>query len=110
MRQPLIPNLPEFPSLRLCPPFSPSPHLPVSPLTCLSFLTSPFSFLTSHLSFQSMKHTVTLIPGDRFGPGITAATVRIIEATGIDVGWETHIMSTQVHEKYWMNLQDETIK
>ena len=56
-----------------------------------------------------MKHTITLIPGDGIGPEIVAATVRIIEATGIDVEWETHIMGSQALEKYGTTLPDETI-
>ena len=38
------------------------------------------------------KHTITLIPGDGIGPEITAATVRVIEATGVDIEWETQIL------------------
>jgi isocitrate dehydrogenase (NAD+) len=57
-----------------------------------------------------MKHTITLIPGDGIGPEIIAATVRIIEATGIDVEWETHIMGAQALEKFGTTLPDETIE
>jgi len=39
-----------------------------------------------------MKHTITLIPGDGIGPEIVAATVRVIEASGVDIEWETHII------------------
>jgi isocitrate dehydrogenase (NAD+) len=56
-----------------------------------------------------MKHTITLIPGDGIGPEIIAATVRIIEATGIDVEWETHIMGAQALEKFGTTLPDVTI-
>ena len=35
-----------------------------------------------------MKHTITLIPGDGIGPEIIAATVRVIEATGVEIEWE----------------------
>src|SRR5262249_55990583 len=56
-----------------------------------------------------MKHTITLIPGDGIGPEIVAATVRIIEASGVDVEWETHIMGAQALEKYGTTLPDETI-
>ena len=38
-----------------------------------------------------MPTPVTLIPGDGIGPGITAATVRILEAAGADIAWETHV-------------------
>lgn len=32
-------------------------------------------------------HSVTLIPGDGIGPEVTAAAVRIVEATGVSVEW-----------------------
>ena len=57
-----------------------------------------------------MKHTVTLIPGDGIGPEIVAATVRIVEATGIDFEWETHIMGSQALEKYGTTLPEDTIE
>jgi isocitrate dehydrogenase (NAD+) len=56
------------------------------------------------------KHTITLIPGDGIGPEITAATVRIIEAAGVDVEWETHILGAQALDKYGTTLPDETIE
>jgi isocitrate dehydrogenase (NAD+) len=56
------------------------------------------------------KHTITLIPGDGIGPEIVAATVRIIEASGVDVEWETHIMGAQALEKYGTTLPDDTIE
>jgi isocitrate dehydrogenase (NAD+) len=55
------------------------------------------------------KHTITLIPGDGIGPEITAATVRVIEATGVEIDWETHILGAQALEKYGTTLPDETI-
>ena len=36
-----------------------------------------------------MSYTVTLIPGDGIGPEVTAAAVRVLQATGIDFEWET---------------------
>ena len=57
-----------------------------------------------------MKHTITLIPGDGIGPEIVAATVRIIEAAGVDIAWETHIMGAQALEKYGTTLPEETIE
>jgi len=56
-----------------------------------------------------MKHTITLIPGDGIGPEIVAATVRVIEATGVDIEWETQILGAQAHEKYGTTIPDETI-
>ena len=57
-----------------------------------------------------MKHTITLIPGDGIGPEIIAATVRVLEATGVDIDWETHILGAQAQEKYGTTLPDSTIE
>lgn len=57
-----------------------------------------------------MKHTITLIPGDGIGPEIVAATVRVIEATGVNIDWETQILGVQAQEKYGTTLPDETIE
>jgi len=38
---------------------------------------------------KSMKHTITLIPGDGIGPEVTRAVVQIIAAAGVEVAWET---------------------
>ena len=55
------------------------------------------------------KHTITLIPGDGIGPEITAATVRVIEATGVDIEWETQILGAQALEKYGETLPQASI-
>lgn len=57
-----------------------------------------------------MKHTITLIPGDGIGPEIIAATVRVIEASGVDIEWETHIIGAQALEKYGTTIPDATIE
>jgi isocitrate dehydrogenase (NAD+) len=57
-----------------------------------------------------MKHIITLIPGDGIGPEIVAATVRTIEATGVDIEWETHIIGAQALEKYGTTIPDSTIE
>lgn len=56
-----------------------------------------------------MKHKITLIPGDGIGPEIIAATVRVIEASGVDVEWETQILGAQALEKYGDTLPAVTI-
>jgi len=43
-----------------------------------------------------MSHRVTLIPGDGVGPEITAATRRVIEATGVAIEWEEAIAGEAV--------------
>ena len=38
-----------------------------------------------------MTITVTLIPGDGIGPEVASATVRVVEAAGADIEWESHL-------------------
>ncbi len=56
------------------------------------------------------KHTITLIPGDGIGPEIIAATVRIIEASGVDIEWETQIIGAYALEKFGTTIPDATIE
>lgn len=51
-----------------------------------------------------MKHTITLIPGDGIGPEVAANVVRIIEASGIEVAWETHYAGAQALEHFGETL------
>lgn len=37
-----------------------------------------------------MSHDITLLPGDGIGPEVTEATVRVIEAAGVDATWDRH--------------------
>jgi isocitrate dehydrogenase (NAD+) len=37
------------------------------------------------------RHTVTLIPGDGIGPEVSAAAVRVLSATGVEIDWETEL-------------------
>ncbi|HMF57234.1 MAG TPA: isocitrate dehydrogenase (NAD(+)) [Pyrinomonadaceae bacterium] len=57
-----------------------------------------------------MKHTITLIPGDGIGPEVTSAVVRIIEASGISVEWETHYAGAQALEKFGDTLPGDLLE
>src|ERR687895_1052706 len=57
-----------------------------------------------------MKHTITLIPGDGIGPEVSSAVVRIIEATGVDIKWETHYAGAQALEKFGSTLPEELLE
>ncbi len=57
-----------------------------------------------------MKHKITLIPGDGIGPEIIAATVRVLDATGVDIDWETQILGAQALEKYGETLPAAAIE
>jgi isocitrate dehydrogenase (NAD+) len=47
-----------------------------------------------------MQHTITLIPGDGIGPEVTAAAVRVIEAAGVKVAWESFLIGAAAIQKY----------
>src|ERR1700681_134554 len=46
-----------------------------------------------------MTHKVTLIPGDGIGPEVAKATVRILEATGVNFEWGTFAVGAEAYEK-----------
>ena len=45
-------------------------------------------------------HKITLIPGDGIGPEVTNATLRIIEAAGVKVEWESFIIGAAAIAEY----------
>ena len=47
-----------------------------------------------------MSHRITLIPGDGIGSEVTKATVRILEATGVQFEWEEVQAGAEAFEKY----------
>jgi isocitrate dehydrogenase (NAD+) len=57
----------------------------------------------------SPKHTITLIPGDGIGPEVTAAVVRILEAAGLDVEWESHLAGVLALERHGATLPEELL-
>ncbi|HEX8722574.1 MAG TPA: isocitrate dehydrogenase (NAD(+)) [Pyrinomonadaceae bacterium] len=57
-----------------------------------------------------MAHTITLIPGDGIGPEVSAAVVRIIEASGVEVQWETHYAGAQALEKFGSTLPEDLLE
>lgn len=44
-------------------------------------------------------HTITLVPGDGIGPEVTAAVVRVLDATGVSIEWERHDAGVAAIEK-----------
>ncbi|MEW5974940.1 MAG: isocitrate dehydrogenase (NAD(+)) [Acidobacteriota bacterium] len=57
-----------------------------------------------------MKHRITLIPGDGIGPEVTEATLKVIEAAGIEVEWERIEAGAEAYEKYGKYLPDELLE
>ena len=57
-----------------------------------------------------MPHRITLTPGDGIGPEVASNVVRIIEAAGVDVEWETHYAGAQALEKFGETLPPELLE
>src|SRR5664279_3918656 len=47
-----------------------------------------------------MAYKITLIPGDGIGPEVTAAAVRVLEATDLKFEWESFAAGAEAYEKY----------
>jgi isocitrate dehydrogenase (NAD+) len=56
-----------------------------------------------------MAHRVTLIPGDGTGPELTEATRRVLEATGVEFGWDVRQAGVEVMEEAGTPLPEETL-
>jgi isocitrate dehydrogenase (NAD+) len=56
-----------------------------------------------------MTHTLTLIPGDGIGPEVTDAVVRILNATGVAIVWETHDAGLLAFERTGQTLPIDLI-
>jgi isocitrate dehydrogenase (NAD+) len=54
-------------------------------------------------------HRITLIPGDGIGPEVASNVVRIIEASGVEIQWETHYAGAQALEKFGETLPQELL-
>jgi isocitrate dehydrogenase (NAD+) len=56
-----------------------------------------------------MSTHVTLIPGDGIGPSISAATTRIIQASGADITWDTQLAGLAGVARYGDPIPDSTL-
>ncbi len=54
-------------------------------------------------------YTITLIPGDGIGPSITEATVRVLEATGVNIQWDEQYAGLAGIEKHKDPIPEQTI-
>jgi isocitrate dehydrogenase (NAD+) len=55
------------------------------------------------------RTTVTLIPGDGIGPSISAATVRIVGASGADIAWDEQVAGMAGAARYGDPIPDCTL-
>src|SRR5919106_2663306 len=59
--------------------------------------------------YYPTMHPITLIPGDGIGPEVASNVVRIIEASGVDIQWETHYAGAQALEKFGETLPQDLL-
>jgi isocitrate dehydrogenase (NAD+) len=57
-----------------------------------------------------MAHRVTLIPGDGIGPEVTGAAVRILDASGVKIEWESFSAGSEAYAKYHEYIPKELIE
>jgi isocitrate dehydrogenase (NAD+) len=57
-----------------------------------------------------MSRVVTLIPGDGIGPSITEATVKILEAAGVDIEWDTRLAGVAALQDFHTPIPEETLE
>jgi isocitrate dehydrogenase (NAD+) len=57
-----------------------------------------------------MAHKVTLIPGDGIGPEVSAAAVRVLEATGVPFEWESFEAGADAFAKYHEYIPKELVE
>ena len=56
-----------------------------------------------------MKHRITLIPGDGIGPEIAEATIKVIEAAGVNIEWERFDAGIPAVEKYGSPVPEQLL-
>jgi isocitrate dehydrogenase (NAD+) len=56
------------------------------------------------------QHKVTLIPGDGIGPEVTAAAVRILEASGVKFEWESFAAGADAFAQYHEYIPKELVE
>ncbi len=56
-----------------------------------------------------MAHKITLIPGDGIGLEVSAAVVRIVEATGVEIEWESYIAGAEALSRFGDPLPENVL-
>jgi isocitrate dehydrogenase (NAD+) len=59
---------------------------------------------------MSVRHEVTLIPGDGIGPEIAEAVLEILAATGVAIAWDTRAAGVDALETWGTPLPPETLE
>ncbi|HEX5760634.1 MAG TPA: isocitrate dehydrogenase (NAD(+)) [Thermoanaerobaculia bacterium] len=57
-----------------------------------------------------MARTITLIPGDGIGPEVSAATVRVLDAAGAELEFESHLAGAEALARYGDPLPEAVLE
>jgi isocitrate dehydrogenase (NAD+) len=58
----------------------------------------------------TLRHKITLIPGDGIGPEVTGATVSVLRATGFEAEWETFVVGAEALSRFGDPLPKDLIE
>jgi len=58
---------------------------------------------------MSVRHSITLIPGDGIGPEVADATRRVLEAAGVAIDWDVQEAGAAVADKRGTTLPNEVL-
>jgi isocitrate dehydrogenase (NAD+) len=56
-----------------------------------------------------MKRVVTLIPGDGIGPSITEATLKVLDAAGVELEWDRKLAGVAAVQEFHTPIPEETL-
>src|SRR5437867_2011774 len=56
-----------------------------------------------------MTYRVTFVPGDGVGPGLSEATRRVLEATGVEFDWDVQDAGADVMDQYGTPLPEHVL-
>jgi isocitrate dehydrogenase (NAD+) len=65
-----------------------------------AFFGAALCRFSDEATLTAMAHKITLIPGDGIGPEVTGAVVRIIEASGVEIEWESFVAGAEALSRY----------
>ncbi|MGQ0813448.1 MAG: isocitrate/isopropylmalate dehydrogenase family protein [Gemmatimonadota bacterium] len=57
-----------------------------------------------------MSRVVTLIPGDGIGPSITDATLRVLDAAGVDIEWDRKLAGVAAVQEFHTPIPEQTLE
>jgi isocitrate dehydrogenase (NAD+) len=57
-----------------------------------------------------MKPVVTLIPGDGIGPSITDATLKVLDAAGVEIEWDRKLAGVAAVQEYHTPIPEDTLE